>query len=407
MKKEWIVFILFLSMLTGLLWSRAVLSVSMGLWLLFAVWQYKTWIKGWQKDSLLLWGIAPILITLLGCWQHGFAEEDRSFLLTLSVYPITAIAVKTVLALKQPVTNKWFPAAADGSLNWLMTPWIHASAIALLYPLSWYLLHFNEVNTVYGQGQSLPTFMENDHIRFGMLLCSAALFTWLNRRQNKQVNSLLLGLFLFAIILFAVRTAWVMLLLIIFIVFVSTILFERKYALKKILLAVLAITGICVLSYFLFPTIQQKMAYTIYDWQQYQPGNYNPNFSDGTRRALNFSAWEAIKQGESNIGWSSIPERLSVYFSRYHEGQSTHFGWPFNQWLFWWMGSGWMGMLLFSAWLFFPVIVGVRKKNIGLIGWSVAIAASCLVEVNLGYQYGVWLHAWGIGLLWHHKKSLP
>lgn len=403
MKKEWIVFSLFLIMLAGLLWSRAVLSISMGLWFLFAVSQFKTWIHGWQKDSLILWGAAPVVIGLLGCWQNGFANADGSFLFTLSAYPIVAIAVKSISALKQPVTNKWFPASTDGSLAWLMNPWIHAAVIALIYPIIWYVLHLTEVNIAYGTGQSLPTFMDNDHIRFGMFLCSATLFTWLSRKQNKRLNDVLLGILLFAVLILAVRTAWVMLFLMILIIASSTLLIDKRYKLKKIFIAALLLLGICVASYFLFPTVQQKIAYSIYDWQQYQPGSYDPTLSDGARRGINFSAREAIKAGQSNIGWASIPESLSYYFTQNHVGQSTSFGWPFNQWLFWWMGSGWWGMLLFSIWLFFPVYKGLKERNIGLICWSLAIAASCVVETNLGYQYGVWLHAWGIGLLWRRQ----
>lgn len=400
MKKEWIVFSLFIIMLAGLLWSRAILSISMGFWLLFSVWQFKTWIDRWQKDSLILWGVAPVLIGILGCWQNGFTNVDLSFLLTLSAYPIVSIAVKSISALKQPVTNKWFPASADGSLTWLMTPWIHTAVIAVIYPLTWYILHMNQANTAYGAGQSLPTFMDNDHVRFGMFLCSASLFVWLNRKQNKRLNHILLGLLVFAVVLLAVRTAWVMLLLMAVIIVSSTFIVNKKYQWKKLLIVAFVLFSICVAGYFLFPTVQQKIAYTIYDWQQYQPGDYDATLSDGTRRAINFSAWEAIKAGQSNIGWSAIPESLSYYFTQNHIGQSTNFGWPFNQWLFWWMGAGWWGMLLFSIWLFYPAYKGFKEKNIGLICWSLAIAVSCMVETNLGYQYGVWLHAWGIGLLW-------
>jgi len=42
--------------------------------------------------------------------------------------------------------------------------------------------------------------------------------------------------------------------------------------------------------------------------------------------------------------------------------KNTEFGWPFNQWLYWWMGSGWWGMLLFSGWLLYPIILGFQQK---------------------------------------------
>ena len=67
------------------------------------------------------------------------------------------------------------------------------------------------------------------------------------------------------------------------------------------------------------------------------------------------------------------------------------------------MGSGWWGALLFSAWLFYPAIVGFKQKNKGIIIWSFAIAISCLAEATLNYQYGVFLHIWPIAILWQRE----
>jgi hypothetical protein len=65
------------------------------------------------------------------------------------------------------------------------------------------------------------------------------------------------------------------------------------------------------------------------------------------------------------------------------------------------MGSGIIGMLLFTAWLYYPFLYGWKKKNNGLVYWTVAITASCLVESTLALQYGVFLHAWPLALLWN------
>ena len=67
-------------------------------------------------------------------------------------------------------------------------PWIHAALIALLYPLGWFLLHASEAFELYGQGRTLPVFMDTDHVRFSIFLCSAMFFTLLpvsNARYKK------------------------------------------------------------------------------------------------------------------------------------------------------------------------------------------------------------------------------
>ena len=147
--------------------------------------------------------------------------------------------------------------------------------------------------------------------------------------------------------------------------------------------------------------MQQKIAYSIWEYQQYQPSKYNPNFSDGTRRSINDAAWQWLQTNTSaNTGWQSVPATLQSAFSKYFMHQTTEFGWPFNQWLYWWLGSGWWGMLLFSIWLFYPLVKALQQNNFGIICWTLAIALSCIVETTLNYQYGVLLHILPLAILW-------
>jgi hypothetical protein len=125
------------------------------------------------------------------------------------------------------------------------------------------------------------------------------------------------------------------------------------------------------------------------------------NFSDGARRAINYTAWKTVtSDGNANVGWAGIPQALQKGFDTYFHGQQIRYGWPFNQWLFWCIGGGWWTMILFFAWLLYPVFWGIRKKNYSLCSWTLVITASCVVECTLSLQYGVFLHAWVTALLW-------
>ncbi len=117
-------------------------------------------------------------------------------------------------------------------------------------------------------------------------------------------------------------------------------------------------------------------------------------------------ALKAIKEDHATaIGWSAIPSALQQKFTQVWNVQKTQYGWPFNQWLFWWMGSGWWGMVLFTAWLFYPAWYGYRNKNPFLIIWTLAIAFSCLVETTINYQYGALLHVWPLLVCWQATKK--
>lgn len=376
-------------MLSGLLWSRAILSISMGLMAVYAIYYLKQ-----NKPSffspLFIWCISPLLLAFKGIYQAGFTEANLSFLLTLMVYPIAGI---TAIAGEKFAFTKT-----------VSQPWIHAAFIALLYPLGWFVLHANEAFELYGQGRTLPVFMDTDHIRFSIFLCSALLFTLLpvsNARYKKISFIVLLG----AILLLAVRTGWVIAGIIIVgygIYYLKSKPAINRNRTRNILIALIALIAILVIT----PTVQQKIRYTLYDWNTYNTKGYDSTYSDGVRRAINTVALKAIKEDHATaIGWSAIPSALQQKFTEVLNGQNTPYGWPFNQWLFWWMGSGWLGMVLFSIWLFYPAWHGFRNKNPFLIIWTLAIAFSCLVETTINYQYGALLHVWPLLVCWQATKK--
>lgn len=379
MKKEWLISGLFIVSLAGLLWSRAILSMSMGIWLIFSLWHFRSWINNWRNNPILLWGIAPVFLALLGIWQSPAASAGWDHLLTLATYPVVALSVTSIASIDTRLFRT------------LSFCWIIAALLAVLYPLSWYLFNSMAAHERYSSGQSLPVFMDNDHVRFSIFLSAAALLAWFNRHTQKWLLPACIFLLL-SIIFLSARTGWAMVLVIGLIVSFHTA-FSRK-GLKKGMFMIACLLVTCVLAWLLFPTVQHKIGYSLYDWQQYSPGKYDPTLSDNARYAINKTVWSAIQSGKQNIGWANIPETLQIHFKQLFPTYTTSFGWPFNQWLFWWMGSGWWGMLLFSIWLFFPAYLGIRQKNMAAVCWTFAIAASCLVETNLGYQYGVWLHCW-------------
>jgi hypothetical protein len=391
MKKQQVSIGLFIISLGGLLWSRALLSASVGLWFLFILYHYKQLSIVIFKKNFILWGFAPVLMALLGVWQYPLDVKSWDLVLTLSVYPITAIVLH-LLHYDASVFKK------------MILIWIFFACLAIGKPILFYLLHAKDALEKYGSGQSLPVFMDNDHVRFSIFLSAAALFAWFYRK----INPLYLVTFfvlLISIIFLSVRTGWMLMIIMCVILVLESLIHPSKNKLRSSFIYVSILLVLILGAWFFFPTVQQKLAYTFYDWQNITDHSFNSTLSDGTRYAMNKSTWKLIQNGNVNIGWAAIETQVQQSFQQLYPGSNTSFGWPFNQWLFWWIGSGFIGMLLFSCWLFFPVFIGIKQKNTGLVCWSLAIAVSCLVEVTLAYQYGVWLHAWGIGLLWQYQQS--
>ncbi len=392
MDKKNIPIALFFLMIFGLLCSRAILSITEGIWMLFAIIRYKSWKNRLTKDPLLLWSLCPVLLFFLGAWQEPLQSSNYDYLLTLMAYPVAAFSVVGFTAgqSRKIVYRIWFAATLAG----------------ILYSLFYFFQDSHSILEGIGKGQSLPTLMDEDHIRFGIFLC-AGLTLLLYTKQSTPALKWILCIVLAIFILFlSVRTAWIMALVII-----AVYTFGKYHtAIRKNPTRAILILGLFILSVWLaytsFPSIQQKIAYTIYDWQQIRQGSFYPEYSDATRWAVNHAAWQAIEQGNGvNVGWNGITETITVHFGNIYPGNKTNFHWPFNQYLFWWIGAGLGGMLLFSAWLLYPLLWGIQKRNYALAGWSLAIAISCMVESNLAFQFGVWLHAWPIALLWYSDKT--
>lgn len=394
MNKKNIPIALFFLMIFGLLCSRAILSITEGCWFVYALVQIHTWKKKIVNEPLLIWSLCPVFLFFLGVWQQPFQISNYDYLLTLLAYPVAAFSIVS-----------WQNEPSRKIINRI---WFAATISGILYSLFYFFQNSHSLLEGLGKGQSLPTLMDEDHIRFAIFLCAGLTLLLFSNSVNPFAKPfLVLGILGFLFFL-SVRTAWVMAMVILLVYILGQYQNSRqKKPIRLLIIGCLMGAGIG-LAYLVFPSIQQKIAYSVYDWQQIRQGGYHPNYSDGTRWAVNQAAWQAIQDHRgSNLGWAGITDSLPVYFAKIYPGNSPDFRWPFNQYLFWWMGAGWWGMLLFTAWLFYPVIWGIRKRKDAVTAWSLAMAISCLVESNLAFQFGVWLHAWPLALLWfaEEKKS--
>jgi hypothetical protein len=379
-KTHIIFFVVFSLLIAGLLWSRALLSVAHVLVALATI----VCIRDTQnvlKHPVVLWSCIPLLLFLAGWYQHPLRHDNYDYLLTLLMYPVAALA--------------GFAFSSERKI--FMMIFLIGGCLSVLYPIGYYIINYQEVNIAYGQGQSLPTLMEGDHVRYGIFLNSVLLMLATAKEVRPLMRNGLITLMVGVILFMAVRTAWVSCFILIIIIALSKNISAYRIFRKLIV----AIVPVLVLAYFFIPTVKQKVNYTMYDYQQYAQKNISS--SDGTRRAINYAGWQAIQSGAAGEGWSSIPRVITTNFRKLYPGEKQKFFWPFNQWLFWWIGGGFVAMLLFSAWLLYPIWWGIKNRNAAVVAWTLVIAASCIVESTIALQYGVFLHVWPLVFLW--KKS--
>lgn len=379
--------LLFILTLAGLFWSRALLSISQAAWAMFVLLTFRDWKTNYRLQRIGAWSLCVIPLFLTGWYQHPAEAGTYDFLLTLSMYPVAAFSVM---------------AMEERTRRMLAQAWCWAALTGILYPVYSYIVNPAGAALAYGQGRSLPVFMDTDHVRFSIFLCGALLLVFAYNFGKSLYRNIYVAVLLVLIIFLSVRTGWAILLCL---AIAALIVEARKSNGTRVVRAAAAAILLAVMSYFILPTVQKKVAYTIYDAQQFDAGKYDANFSDGARRSVNAVAYRAIKSGRGNAGWARVPGVLRSEAALVFPGQPFAYGWPFNQWLFWWLGGGIAGVLLFSIWLFFPAWQGLKAGNKWIIYWTLAITVSCLVESTLTLQFGVFLHAWPLALLWLRQDN--
>jgi len=237
MRKKQLSIYLFIILLGGMFWSRALLSITISVWAIISFIDIYQTNKSFFKSRVFKWSLLPLFFWLLGSWQEPMGKLNYDYLLTLSAYPATIFIVQANA--KECVIQQWIKI------------WLAATMVGLAYPLYWYFGHFTEVHQAYGSGQSLPTFMDTDHVRFSIFLCASFLLV-LSSSIFKPLQKLLIAGILFVAILFlAVRTGWVLATCIL-ILFTLLSIFLNNQANKKLLLSTTGILFLIVLLAYAF-----------------------------------------------------------------------------------------------------------------------------------------------------------
>src|SRR5574343_1846006 len=94
-------------LLGGLLWSRALLSITTGLWLAGALVILRKHLSAVFNHPLIWWGFAPLLILLTGIWQQPLEQSNFDLLLNYCTYPVAALGAMAVS--KMDFTQKIIP----------------------------------------------------------------------------------------------------------------------------------------------------------------------------------------------------------------------------------------------------------------------------------------------------------
>lgn len=366
------VFGLMVALLIGLLVSRAVLSFASVLIVVPFFFNRK------KIKPVYLFSIALILLPIL---LSGFWSGDKT-------------SWWNALSIKLPLLTLMLGlcSVAISPTRWRQLVFIFL--LILIAGSTWSLLQYSfEIQESYLKAKTLPTPMDNDHIRFswlvttGIFLGSSCMTT--EKNKTRKIFLLVAVLFLVAYLhILAAKTGLVCLYVGCLVYFLHLIIIQKKWKTGMAVALVVFLMG--WISYQTFPTLRNRIQYVVYDFQNYSKGNSMPGYNDAAR-------WLSIRAGYDIMNANAITGvgagDVSAEINKWHDAnhpQSLPYErfLPANEWLVYGAAAGWLGLLFFSAGLFL-LLYKTTSNNALSIVLSVSTLIPFLVDDTLEGQYGV------------------
>lgn len=407
------IFLSILTLIIGLEWSRAALSVSMlclGLTTLLPdvdILQLRpkhllspptnlwTRIKGLFADPVhWVWALWVLWILVTGLYSDNMDE----FWLRLKakvpfiVLPLSIAGVRGFPKWAWWSSMLFYLLATAGSAAWSLYAFYTMPASAM---------------EQYQAAGVMPTLI--NHIRFSLMVVMA-IYTgaYLAYRPmfgpTKFMRALyaIVTLFLIGYLhLLAVRSGLATF-------YLTTIVAVLVYAARKVkwyysVLVLIAMLLAPYVAYLTIPTLQTKVGYTLYDLEKLQQGDVAGDRSD-TKRFISIAVGvnAALDAPLFGVGYGDIESSINqVYDELYPTVPIDNRELPHNQYIFTLLGSGIVGLGLLLAAMAVPVLRNKGFKNIFLLTITIVILTSFLVEYSVETQRGsaIYLLFFIMGLL--------
>ncbi|MBK9108546.1 MAG: O-antigen ligase family protein [Saprospiraceae bacterium] len=246
------------------------------------------------------------------------------------------------------------------------------------------------------------------HIRYSMLIAMCALiclhifFTNLNAPKIWTKVGLLLCIYFFSFNhLLSAKTGLFSMYLAIIAYMFSGLPAARM---QTKLFLMLSLLGITFLSYYMLPSLQQKIYYTWWQIGEFSRGKWL-NYSDIERWMSIQMGLEMIKQ-EPFFG-CGIGDLYKATANIYQECLSNeNYKLPHNQFIFTWAFTGIFGFLSLLSILYFSALQKTWWRHPLIISIQVILWSSFFVEYTLGTQIGCSLYVFSTLLSWGYLRKM-
>lgn len=398
--RKGLLFFCFVAMMGSLFLSRALLSISMGLFVVLSFWhkdagkQLKTFLS-----VPLLWSMSLLFFLPL---VSGLWTEDKQEWLS-------------VLRLKLPLLV--LPMAFAGPVRFSSRQWDRLAYIFIafttagsIWSLFLYAGNMENINESYLKAKSIATLLGNDHVRYSWVVSIVILLTaWMSwkKRQHKVTSILLLLVMCWLIIflhLLAARTGLFSFYIMLLVTGCWLLIKKtRKWQGAALLVSVLALP---FLAWLLFPSFQNRLKYISYDYSYFKDLKYLPGGNDVARVISIRAGWNLLKEHPvTGVGAGDIYNKTREWDrAKYPEILDADMLYPSSEWLIYGLICGWTGVLVFTIVILIPFF-NKRRPWLVWILLNLTAAFSFLFDMGLEVQYGVFVYAFIVLWWWKWFKE--
>jgi O-antigen ligase len=376
--------------MVGLLYSAEfLLSVCMIALVVGALWDWRASgdrLRAMWKDKAWLALTIPFFLVL---FTAPYSTEDPSYLLERLRVKLPFLVLPFVFVGWPPLSQK-----AYHHLFYVFLCLVSLTSLGVFVN---YLLHFDEINALIGQGQSIPT--PTNHIRFSLMVAFAVFVGLFLFREGHHVRFgserwgiLGMALFLLGFLhILSVRSG-----LAVFYLVGVVLLLRYVFLSKKIWMGGLMLIGLVslpLLAYQMVPSLRQKVSYMLWDLKMHTAGT-GEAYSDSERLRSLIAAKEIIEPHPLlGVGAGDLRYQVRAWYQQNHpdlahDSQKM----PHNQYLSVWAGTGLLGLLLFLWGMLYPLQSKGRYKDPLLLSFQLIMLFSFMVENTIENAVGIALY---------------
>lgn len=399
LKKNYVLLGLLLLMLSGCLWSRALLSIS----------------------TILLVAVACLHSGILLQVKNAFSGILTCSIMFLFFIPfISGLWSNDIITWKEVMLDKlpflFLPIAFSGEWKVNRTQWklfalivLGILLIATLWSTAQYFLSKETIDESYLRSKLIPVPVFGDHIRFSWLVCAGFITSIFLAEKSGNTKT---RIFYFAVALWffvylhllAARTGLIGCYIFISI-WVISLLFKKRTK-SKYGLMLLVLPAIVVVAWFFFPTLKNRISYMKYNLSFISKNEYLPHSNDGNRMLSLKAGWAILKENPLGVGAGDVKNEVSKWYDTHiKEVSDKEKIFPANEWLIHGDTAGWPGVLAFTIAFFGPLIDLLKKGNVFIVGLHITALIACFFDSSLEVQAGVFIYSF-ITLWWSKWLSV-